>query len=115
MSPFLPQDQRMQRNRSQVLYRYRPGQTFDHPGNYVAQVRGYGPEVSPEPADVDPAYLIDAGRRLVRRWRSEGRGTDGAAAGSDRAPEFPDDANALAATQYDLIEPGKVFSTVWPR
>lgn len=115
MSPFLPQDQRMQRNRSQVLYRYRPGQTFDHPGNYVAQVRGYGPEVSPEPADVDPAYLIEAGRRVVRRWRSEGRGADGAAAGSDRAPEFPDDANALAATQYDLIEPGKVFSTVWPR
>jgi hypothetical protein len=115
MSPFLPQDQKMQRNRNQVLYRYRPGQTFDHPGNYVAQVRGYGPDVSREPESVDPAYLIEAGRRLVRRWRSEGRVAVGAASGSDRAPEFPDDTNALAAAQYELVQPGRVFCRVWPR
>jgi hypothetical protein len=105
----------MQRNRNQVLYRYRPRQTFDHPGSYVAQVRGYGPDTSRDSTDVDPGYLIEAARRFVRRWRSEGRSAGGASPNTDRAPEFPDESAALAAAQYDLVEPGRVFCRVWPR
>lgn len=112
MSVFNPQDQRMQRSRGQVLFRYRPGQTFDHPGAYVAQVRGYGADPIRDRTDVDPDYLIDAAMRLVRRWRADGRA---AQPGVDRAPEFPPEGAALARDQYEILEPGRVFCRLWPR
>ncbi len=70
MTAFIPRD--MARNRGQVLYRYRPGQTFDHPGGYVAQVRQYGRDDAYQGAALDPGYLVDEAMSFVRRWRVEG-------------------------------------------
>ena len=39
---FNPRSRDMLRNRGQVLYRYRPSQTFDHVGGFTAQFRAYG-------------------------------------------------------------------------
>lgn len=111
MTTFIPRD--MARSRGQVLYRYRPGQTFDHPGGYVAQVRQYGRDDAFQGAALDPGYLIDEAMNFVRRWRMEGRKAAGAEAGSDRAPEFPEE-NPMAHQHYEIVIPGKVFCRVWP-
>ncbi|MGO9761044.1 MAG: hypothetical protein ACLP1Q_07280 [Solirubrobacteraceae bacterium] len=112
MSIFEPRS--MDRDRGQLLYRYRPTQTFDHPGGFIAQVRQYGPDDAFDGPAVDRRYLIAEAQHLVRRWRAEGRGTAGAEPGSDRAPEFPTD-DPLAAEHYEVVIPGKVFCRVWPR
>lgn len=51
--------------------------------------------------------------RFVRFWRTMGANAPGAAPGSDRAPEFPPD-DPLAATHYEVVVPGKLFSRIWP-
>jgi len=112
--PFDPRDRDMTRDRGQVLFRYRPNQTFDHAGSYIAQVRQYAPDDAYDGPALDRGYLIQQAMRLVRRWRTEGRGAPDTAAGSDRAPEFPSD-EPLAATHYQIVIPGKVFCRVWPR
>ena len=111
MTPFHPQD--MERSRGQVLYRYRPGQTFDHPGGWVAHVRQYGRDDSHQGARLDPDHLIAEAMNFVRRWRAEGRQAPDAEPGSDRAPEFPDDL-PLAHRHYEVVIPGKVYCRVWP-
>ena len=103
----------MARNRGQVLYRYRPNQTFDHPRGYIAQVRQYGRDDAFQGAALDPGYLIDEAMNFVSRWRAEGRSATGAEAGSDRAPEFPSD-DPLAHQHYEVVIPGKVYCRVWP-
>jgi hypothetical protein len=112
MSTFEPKP--MQRSRGQLLYRYRPGQTFDHPGGFTAQVRQYGIDDAFQGPAVDSDYLIGEAQRFVRRWRYEGRNAAGAQPGSDRAPEFPEDV-PLAEQQYEIVIPGKAFCRVWPR
>ncbi|MBO3752992.1 hypothetical protein J5X84_43695 [Streptosporangiaceae bacterium NEAU-GS5] len=107
---FDPHDRDMKRDRGQVLFRYRPDQTFDHSGGFIAQVRQYAHDETHDGPALDHKYLIDQAMRLVRRWRNEGR----AAGGGDRAPEFPSD-EPLAATHYQIVIPGKVFCRVWPR
>jgi hypothetical protein len=111
MTTFNPRD--MDRGRGQTLYRYRPGQTFDHPGGYVAQVRQYGRDDAYQGAALDPAYLIAQAMNFVQRWRMEGREALAAEAGSDRAPEFPGD-EPLAHQHYEVVIPGKVYCRVWP-
>lgn len=112
MSTFEPKS--MERGRGQLLYRYRPNQTFDHPGGFTAQVRQYGADEAFQGPAVDRGYLIEEAQRLVRRWRAEGRNAAGATAGSDRAPEFPGEV-PLAEQHYEVVIPGKVFCRVWPR
>jgi hypothetical protein len=112
--PFDPRDRAMARDRGQVLFRYRPDQTFDHAGGYIAEVRQYADDDAYDGPPLDRGDLIRQAMRLVRWWRLEGRGAAGAAAGSDRAPEFPSD-DPLAATHYQIVIPGKVFCRVWPR
>lgn len=104
----------MERSRGQVLYRFRPHQTFDHTGSFVAQVRSYGQDDAFQGPAVDLSYLIGEARRLIRRWRTEGRDAPSAEAGSDRAPEFPEDV-PLGETQFEVVIPGKLFCRVWPR
>lgn len=70
---FDPQDRTMARARGQVMYRYRPHQTFDHVGGYVAQVRVYGRDDAYQGPMIDKEYLVDEAMRLVRRWRVEGQ------------------------------------------
>jgi hypothetical protein len=103
----------MDRDRGQILYRFRPNQTFDHVGGFTAQVRQYGSDDAFQGPSVHCGYLIEEAMRLVRRWRAEG-GQAAAEAGSDRAPEFPGE-EPLAATHYEVVIPGKVFCRVWPR
>lgn len=112
MSRFEPKA--MDRGRGQVMYRFRPNQTFDHTGGFTAHVRQYGPADSFQGPAVDRQYLIEEAIRLVRRWRAEGRNAAGAEPGSDRAPEYPGEV-PLAEAQYDVVIPGKVFCRVWPR
>lgn len=111
MSTFAPKE--MARNRGQVLYRYRPNQTFDHPGGFVAQVRQYGRDDAYQGTMPDPGYLVNEAMNFVRLWRVEGRQAGGAQAGSDRAPEFPTD-DPLAHQHYEIVIPGKVYTRVWP-
>ncbi len=111
---FDPQDREMYRDRGQLLFRYRPGQTFDHSGGYIAQVRQYARDDTYDGPTIDRDYLVGEAMHLVRRWRSEGQYALGAEPGSNRAPEFPADA-PLAEQHYDVVIPGKVFSAVWPR
>ncbi len=111
---FDPRDRAMARNRGQVLYRYRPNQTFDHTGGYTAQVRQYGRDDAYDGPSLDQEYLVQEAMHLVRRWRAEGRGTAGTEQGSDRAPEFPEDL-PMAEQHYEVVIPGKVFCQVWPR
>jgi hypothetical protein len=113
MSPFDPRDRDMSRPRSQVLFRYRPGQTFDHVGGYTAQVRQYGRDDAYQGYAIDPAYVVDEAMRFVRWWRLEGRAASGAEPGTDRAPEFPEDL-PLAHQHYQVVIPGKVYCRVWP-
>lgn len=108
---FNPGD--MARNRGQVLYRYRPGQTFDHPQGYIAQVRQYGRDDAYQGAALDAGYLVDEAMSFVSRWRAEGRLAAAAEPGSDRAPEFPAD-DPLAHQHYHVVIPGKVYCRVWP-
>jgi hypothetical protein len=111
MTNFQPTD--MARSRGQTLYRHRPGQTFDHPAGFISQVRQYGRDDAFSGSSLDPGYLIDEAMNYVRRWRNEGGQASAAVAGSDRAPEFPDD-TALARQHYDVVIPGKVYCRVWP-
>jgi len=111
MSTFNPKE--MSRNRGQVLYRYRPGQTFDHPGGFIGQVRQYGRDDAFQGAALDPGYLVNEAMNFVQRWRMEGRDAGAAQAGSDRAPEFPSD-DPLAHQHYEVVIPGKVYTRVWP-
>lgn len=111
---FDPQDRKMYRARGQLLFRYRPGQTFDHSGGYTAQVRQYARDDTYDGPVIDRDYLVGEAMYLVRRWRTEGLNAPGAEPGSNRAPEFPADA-PLAQQHYDVVIPGKVFSAVWPR
>jgi hypothetical protein len=111
---FDPRDRRMSRNRGQVLYRFRPNQTFDHAGGYTAQVRQYGRDDAYQGPALDQEYLIQEAGQLVRRWRLEGQRAVGAEGGSDRAPEFPEDL-PMAEHHYDVVIPGRVFCQVWPR
>lgn len=103
----------MGRSRGQTLYRYRPGQTFDHPGGFITQVRQYGRDDAYQGPDLDPNYLIDRAMSLVNQWRLEGRRATAAEPNSDRAPEFPTD-DPLARRHYEVVIPGKVFCRVWP-
>jgi hypothetical protein len=112
--PFDPRDRDMSRDRGQVLYRFRPDQTFDHAGGFIAQVRQYANDDTYAGPPLDREHLIDQAMRLVRWWRSEGRAVPDTNPGSDRAPEFPSD-DPLAATHYQIVIPGKVFCRVWPR
>lgn len=112
MTTFEPRA--MERDRGQLLYRYRPNQTFDHPGGFTAQVRQYGADDAFQGPAVDRAYLVAEAQRLVRRWRTQGHDAAGAEAGSDRAPEFPGEV-PLAEEHYEVVIPGKVFCRVWPR
>ncbi|MGI0068131.1 MAG: hypothetical protein ACREB9_06925, partial [Thermoplasmata archaeon] len=111
MSNFAPKE--MSRNRGQVLYRYRPNQTFDHPGGFVAQVRQYGRDDAYQGAALDSDYLVKEAMNFVGRWRFEGRQAGAAQPGSDRAPEFPTD-DPLAHEHYQVVIPGKVYTRVWP-
>jgi hypothetical protein len=111
---FDPRDRLMNRDRGQVLFRYRPGQTFDHPGGYTAQVRQYGRDDAFAGPAVDREYLVAEAMHLVARWRSDGGAAPGAEPGSDRAPEFPQH-GPLAHSHYDVVIPGRVFAAVWPR
>lgn len=104
--------ERMGRGRGQILHRYRPQQTFDH-RTFTAQVSTYGADDNYTGPDYDPEYLIEQAMRLVARWRMEGSAAIGALAGSDRAPGFPE-ALPLAAQQYEVVVPGRVFSRAWP-
>lgn len=112
MTTFEPRA--MDRDRGQVLYRFRPGQTFDHVGGFTAQVRAYGSDDAFEGPALDRDYLVAEAMRFVRRWRSDGRDASGAQSGSDRAPEFPEEV-ALAESQYEILIPGRVLCRVWPR
>ncbi len=103
----------MARARGQVLYRYRPGQTFDHK-QFIARVTGFANDDGFLGPKVDEAQVVQEAMRLVQRWRSAGANAQGTANGSDRAPEFPPE-EPLASTQYEIIIPGKVFYRVWPR
>jgi hypothetical protein len=111
MMPFDPHDRDMSRDRGQVLFRFRPDQTFDHAGGYIAQVRQYAHDEAYDGRALDREYLVQQAMRLVRRWRADGRS---AVVAGDRAPEFPSD-DPLAATHYQIVIPGKVFCRVWPR
>jgi hypothetical protein len=104
----------MTRNRGQVLYRFRPNQTFDHAGGYTAQVRQYGRDDAYQGRALDQEYLIREARQFVWRWRVEGQLAVGVDPGSDRAPEFPQD-EPMAGHHYEIVIPGKVFCQVWPR
>lgn len=106
---FNPRDRDMRRDRGQLLFRFRPEQTFDHIGGFIAQVRQYAHDETYDGPELDRDYLVGQAMRLVARWRMEGR-----TAGGDRAPEFPAD-QPLAATHYQIVIPGKVFCRVWPR
>lgn len=112
MSDFEPRS--MERSRGQVLYRFRPHQTFDHVGGFTAQVRGYGVDDAYQGPAVDRNYIVEEAMRLVRRWRSEGKDAAGSEPGSNRAPEFPEEV-PLAENQYEVVIPGKLFCRVWPR
>jgi hypothetical protein len=111
MTPFDPKA--MARNRGQVLYRFRPNQTFDHVGGYTAQVRQYARDDAYHGPVLDDDYLIGEAMHFVRRWRAEGRRAPGTTA-SDRAPEYPEDL-PLAEQHYTVTVPGKVYCLVWPR
>jgi hypothetical protein len=111
---FNPHDRDMNRDRGQVLFRYRPGQTFDHVGGHIGQVRQYASDDAYDGPVLDHDDLIRQAMQLVRWWRREGRAASGAISGSDRAPEFPSD-DPLAANHYQILIPGKVFCGVWPR
>lgn len=111
MSTFNPGD--MDRNRGQVLYRFRPNQTFDHKGGFVAQVRQYGRDDAYRGALPDPGYLVDQAINFVRRWRMEGRDASGADGSRDAAPEFPAE-EGLAHEHYQVVIPGKVYCRLWP-
>src|SRR5262245_2301386 len=100
------------RSRGQVLYRYRQGQTYDH-GSFIAQVVGYANDDAQQEPKIDDRQIIEEGMRFVRYWRTVGANAPGSVAGSDRAPEFPPE-DPLAATHYEVVVPGKVFSRVWP-
>lgn len=105
------------RARGQILYRYRPSQTYDHGAadhtSLIAQVVGFAADDSVQDAKVDAQQLIEEAMRFVRYWRTVGANTPDATPGSDRAPEFPPD-DPLAGTHYEVVVPGKVFSRVWP-
>ena len=109
---FNPRNDDMARGRGQVLYRYRPGQTFDHRGGYTAQVVQFGRDEEFDGPSLDREHLVQEATRFVRRWRAAGRALAG---GADRAPEFPGDEDRLAARHYEVVVPGKVFCRVWPR
>ncbi|MED7950720.1 hypothetical protein [Streptomyces sp. BE303] len=107
---FNPRSDDMARDRGQVLYRYRPGQTFDHRAGYTAQVVQYGRDDAFDGPSLDSDHLVTEAMRFVRRWRSAGSSV---AQGADRAPEFP--SGPLAARHYEVVVPGKVFCRVWPQ
>ena len=100
------------RSRGQVLYRYRQGQTYDH-GNAIAQVVGYANDDALQEPKIDDRQLVEEAMRFVHRWRTVGANAPGTSPASDRAPEFPPD-EPLAATHYNVVIPGKVFSRIWP-
>jgi len=110
MRTFEPKN--IARSRGQILYRYRHGQSYDH-GNVIAQVVGYANDDTLQELKVDDRQLIEEAMRFVRYWRTVGADARGAMPASDRAPEFPPD-DPLAATHYEVIVPGKVFSRIWP-
>lgn len=110
MSTFEPKS--IARSRAQILYRYRQGQTYDH-GNVIAQVVGYANDDAATGAAVDERQVVEEAMRFVRYWRTLGTNASNTVAGSDRAPEFPPD-DPLAATHYEVMIPGKVFTRIWP-
>lgn len=110
MSTFEPKN--IERSRGQVLYRYRQAQTYDH-GSVIAQVVGYANDDTLLEPKIDNGQLIGEAMRFVRHWRAVGADAQGTITGSDRAPEFPPD-DPLAATHYEVVVPGKVFSRIWP-
>jgi hypothetical protein len=115
---FDPRDRRMSRNRGQVLYRFRPNQTFDHAGGYTAQVRQYGRDDAYQGPALDHEYLIQEARQLVRRWRLEGQRAAGAEGGSDLATvrarcRPPGGARlALGLAEHDQPGPGQSVADV---
>ncbi|MEU8589321.1 hypothetical protein AB0C59_20285 [Streptomyces sp. NPDC048664] len=109
---FNPRNDEMSRDRGQVLFRFRPGQTFDHRGGYTTQVIQLGRDEEFDGPSLDRDHLVQEAMRFVRRWRAAGRAF---VAGSDRAPEFPGDQDRLGDRHYEVVVPGKVFCRVWPR
>ena len=103
---FDPQDRKMHRDRGQILFRYRPGQTFDHSGGYTAQVRQYARDDTYDGPTIDRDYLVGEAMHLVRRWRAEGLYAPSADSGSNRAPEFPADTR-LAHQHYEVVIPAR--------
>ena len=110
MRTFEPKN--IARSRGQILYRYRQGQTYDH-GSVIAQVVGYSNDDTLQEPKVDDHQLVEEAIRFVRYWRTAGTNAPHTSQGSDRAPEFPSD-DPLAATHYNVVVPGKVFTRVWP-
>ncbi len=110
MSTFEPKN--IARSRGQVLYRYRHGQTYDH-SHVIAQVVGYANDDALQEPKLDHRQLIEEAMRFVKYWRNMGANAPGSVGGSDRAPEFPPD-EPLAASHYEVVIPGKVFSRIWP-
>lgn len=105
---------RMERGRGQVLYRFRPDQTFDHVGGFEAQVSMYLPDEAYQGPRVDPGFLISEAIRFVERWRIEGQSAQGTNPGADPAVGFPPQ-GPLVHEQYEVFVPGKVSCRVWPR
>lgn len=107
MNTFEPKG--IARARGQVLYRYRPGQTFDHSG-FIGQVVSYANDDGFQEPRIDRDQIVEEAMNFIRRWRLAAKDLDPS---RDGAPEFPPD-EALAATQYEVVVPGKVFCRVWP-
>lgn len=110
MATFEPKN--IARSRGQILYRYRQGQTYDH-GNVIARVVGYANDDALQEPKLDNRQLVEEAMRFVSYWRTVGANAPDTAAGSDRAPEFPPN-DPLAASHYDVVIPGKLFSAIWP-
>jgi hypothetical protein len=67
---FDPSDRDMKRDRGNVLYRYRPDQTFDHAGGYIAQVRQYANDDAYDGPALDRDYLETQAMRMVASGRA---------------------------------------------
>lgn len=106
--------ERIGRGRGQILYRFRPQQTYDHvKGSFIARVSGYARDDTYGGPNIDHGYLIDKAMRFVERWRTEGRHRAQGVNDVERAPSFPQ-ALPLAAQHYDVVVPGRVYSRAWP-
>ena len=89
----------MDRGRSQVLYNYLPGKTFDYSGPYgIHRVKQIDAVKS---TDVNSDFIADRILARVRQWRDSEESL-----GAVGFPQNPD--------QYRLLEPQKVRSELFP-